>query len=148
MINLVISPAYKSKISKEDLENVVFQVLKDQTLQEDADLSIVIAGNKKIRQLNLEFRGIDAPTDVLSFPDDEVDPDTGKRYLGDIVISFPYAQKQAEDEENSLEDELRLLVVHGTLHLLGYDHVLPEEKKAMWVVQSRILDQLGVKINI
>jgi probable rRNA maturation factor len=148
MINLVISPAYRSKIAQKVLQNAATQVLQDQSLRGDPDLSIVIAGNKKIRQLNLEFREIDAATDVLSFRDGEVDPDTGKRYLGDIIISYPFARKQAQDESHSLDEELQLLVVHGMLHLLGYDHTTPAEKEKMWTAQSRILGRLGVKISI
>jgi probable rRNA maturation factor len=148
MINFFISPAYRNKISREILLNAVTEVLQDQSPYGDSDLSIVIAGNKKIRQLNLEFREIDSATDVLSFPDGKVDPDTGKPYLGDIVISYPFARKQAEDEGHSLNEEVQLLVVHGVLHLLGYDHASPTEKEEMWAVQSRILRRLGVIINI
>jgi len=148
MINFVISPAYRSKIAQKVLQKAATQVLQDQSLRGDPDLSIVIVGNKKIRQLNLGFREIDAATDVLSFPDGEVDPDTGKRYLGDIIISYPFARKQAQDESHSLDEELQLLVVHGMLHLLGYDHTTPAEKEKMWTAQSRILGRLGVKISI
>lgn len=73
----------------------------------------------EMRRLNREFRGIDAPTDVLSFPGDET-PEG--RYLGDVAISVPRAEQQAADRGHSLEKEVRLLVLHGVLHCLGYDH--------------------------
>ena len=106
-----------------------------------ADLTIVLADDAQLHQLNLQFLGIDAPTDVLSFPAGEVDPDTDRPYLGDVIISVERAQAQAGD--HPLEDELRLLVVHGVLHLLGHDHAVQGEKEAMWRIQREVLQQLG-----
>jgi probable rRNA maturation factor len=106
-----------------------------------ADLTIVLADDAQIHQLNRQFLDIDAPTDVLSFPAGDVDPDTDRPYLGDVVISIERAQAQAQN--HTLEDELRLLVVHGVLHLLGYDHAEQAEKEAMWGIQREVLRQLG-----
>ncbi len=90
-------------------------------------LSIVIDNNEKLRELNKQFRGIDAPTDVLSFPSGEIDPETGETYLGDIIISWEKVQSQALQQ--TIECEMRLMVVHGILHLLGYDHATDTEQK-------------------
>lgn len=113
----------------------------------NSDLSIVIGNDALLNRLNLKYRQVDAPTDVLSFPSGEVDPDTSNLYLGDIVISLPRAQEQASAEGHPLEDELQLLVVHGTLHLLGYDHTEMTDKKSMQAAQDNILNQLGLKLT-
>jgi probable rRNA maturation factor len=98
----------------------------------------------RLQELNRDYLGIDAPTDVLSFPASETDPETGARYLGDILISVPRAQSQAEAAGHALESEVQLLVVHGVLHLLGHDHAKPEEKRRMWKAQAEILESLGL----
>src|SRR4026209_2729506 len=110
----------------------------------DANLSVVLTDNRRLHKLNRDYLGIDAPTDVLSFPASESDPDTGARYLGDILISVPYARKGAKEAGHPLESELQLLVVHGVLHLLGHDHAKPKEKATMWKAQREILESLGL----
>jgi probable rRNA maturation factor len=106
-----------------------------------------MVGDERIRELNAQYRGVDAPTDVLAFPADFIDPDLDSRYLGDILISVPRAASQAEAREHSLTEELQLLVVHGLLHLAGYDHLEDAEKAEMWDLQARILKALGVAIE-
>jgi probable rRNA maturation factor len=98
--------------------------------------------------LNRQYLGRDAVTDVLSFPADEADPESGCRYLGDILLSMPRAAAQAQAGGHPVEQEAQLLVVHGTLHLLGYDHGRKEEKERMWAVQAEILEQLGVPAGV
>jgi len=115
--------------------------------EEMSDLSLVIMGDKKMRRLNKQFRGINQPTDVLSFPAGSPMMN-GAGYLGDIVISLPRARHQASAAGHSLNDELQLLVVHGVLHLLGHDHDTPNRKKKMWAVQDEILRNLGVRIDV
>jgi probable rRNA maturation factor len=110
----------------------------------DADLTIVMVDNTRIQGLNRDFLGHDAPTDVLSFPADEPDPETGRRYLGDVTISFECAAGQAGDRGHPVEAELQLLVVHGVLHLLGHDHADAGEKDRMWAAQAQVLERLGV----
>lgn len=108
------------------------------------DLSIVLTDDARLRQLNRDYLGIDAPTDVLSFPASETDPETGVSYLGDLLISIPRAEEQARSAGHPLEAEVQLLVVHGVLHLLGHDHAGPEDKVRMWAAQAQILDKLGL----
>lgn len=110
----------------------------------NADLTIVLADDRQLHELNLDYLDVDAPTDVLSFPASETDPETGSVYLGDIVLSIPRATQQAEAAGHSVEAEAQLLVVHGTLHLLGYDHATDEEKAAMWAEQAKVLERLGL----
>ncbi len=117
-------------------------------------VSLLITDDLQMRTFNRDYRGIDAPTDVLSFSQqDELMPTGGAipdelaqelaRQLGDLIIALPYTQHQAQRYGTTLASELRLLSVHGTLHLLGYDHATVQEKAAMWRVQDAILTKLG-----
>ena len=126
------------------LEHAAQAVLEHESESMDSDLSIVLTDNARLHELNLNYLGVDAPTDVLSFPASETDPETGARYLGDILISIPRAQEQADAAGHPLESEVQLLIVHGVLHLLGYDHAEPDEKDRMWKAQSEILNSLGL----
>ena len=110
----------------------------------EAELTIVLTDDTRLRELNRDYLGMDAPTDVLSFPASETDPETGAHYLGDILVSVARARAQAEAAGHPLESELQLLVVHGVLHLLGYDHAQAEEKARMWKTQADILEGLGL----
>jgi probable rRNA maturation factor len=129
---------------QELLERAAYAAIEHEAESQDADLSIVLTDNEHLQELNLNYLGIDAPTDVLSFPASETDPESGARYIGDILISIPRAQSQAEAAGHPLESEVQLLVVHGVLHLLGYDHAEPEEKARMWKTQAEILEALGL----
>lgn len=108
------------------------------------DIAIVLTDDRQLHELNLDYLGVDAPTDVLSFPASESDPETGSTYLGDIIISVPRAAQQAQAAGHSLEAEMQLLVVHGALHLLGYDHATAEEKAQMWAEQAKVLERIGL----
>ena len=114
----------------------------------DADLTIALVDEERIQGLNRDFLDHDAPTDVLSFPADEPDPETGRRYLGDVVISYSRAAEQAAERGHAVEAEMQLLVVHGVLHLLGHDHAEPEEKDRMWAAQAAALERLGISPKI
>jgi len=129
---------------EELLERAAYAALEHEAESQEAELSIVLTDNEHLQELNLNYLGIDAPTDVLSFPASETDPESGTRYIGDILISIPRAQSQADAAGHPLESEVQLLVVHGVLHLLGYDHADPAEKNRMWKAQSEILDSLGL----
>lgn len=109
-----------------------------------ADMTIVLTDDRQLHELNLDYLGVDSPTDVLSFPAGEVDPETEAFYLGDIAISLPRAAGQAQAGGHPVEAEAQLLVVHGTLHLLGYDHSTDEEKVVMWAEQAKVLERLGL----
>lgn len=126
------------------IERAVQAALTHQKESLDVNLSVVLTDNRRLHKLNRDYLGVDAPTDVLSFPASESDPETGARYIGDILISVPYAAKGAKLAGNSLEAELQLLVVHGVLHLLGHDHAKPKDKSKMWKAQAQILEVLGL----
>jgi probable rRNA maturation factor len=137
----------KPDFSEDLLVNAARATL-DMSGASDADLTLVLTDDKRIRALNRDFLGTDAPTDVLSFPADESDPETGRRYLGDVIISLRQAVEQAAARGHGLEAEVQLLVVHGVLHLLGHDHAEADEKARMWAAQVKILETLGVSAGI
>jgi probable rRNA maturation factor len=126
------------------ITGAVLSALQHQKESLEVNLSVVLTDSRRLRKFNRDYLGIDAPTDVLSFPASESDPETGARYIGDILISVPYAANSAREAGHPLEAELQLLVVHGVLHLLGHDHARPREKARMWKAQREILTQLGL----
>jgi probable rRNA maturation factor len=129
------------------LEQAVRQTLQQSGAPPEAELTIVLTDDAQLHSLNQQFLGIDAPTDVLSFPGGDTDPDSQSLYLGDVLISYPRALAQATSAGHNVEEELQLLVVHGVLHLLGHDHATEEEQAAMWAVQTQALQSLGVSIR-
>ena len=134
------------EIDENRLRQAALSVLGAHDVVADSEMTIVITDNDAVAALNLQFRGVDAPTDVLSFPMDEMPGDVP--YLGDLAIAYPYAKAQAEREKHALSDSLALLVVHGTLHILGYDHDTAERKAEMWAAQAEALVGLGVPVEI
>jgi probable rRNA maturation factor len=139
MIHLEIDEEFSGQVQESVLKRAANETLKHEGKALDTELTIVITEDANLQRLNHQFLGIDAPTDVLSFPSGDIDPDTGEPYLGDILISYPRAQAQAESAGHPVEAEVQLLVIHGILHLLGYDHADPEGKKRMWPVQDEVL---------
>jgi len=132
------------------LRSAVIVTLRHEKVKPPTAVTLLLTDDDQLKQLNKSFRGIDEPTDVLSFPAKELREGEGSDddpYLGDIAIAVPIAEKQAKEGGHSLKAELQLLTVHGTLHLLGYDHEDPEDKKLMWWAQSSILAQLGAEIT-
>lgn len=143
MINLQIDHPLPDSNDKDNLIRAAEESIKIVTGSTNKDLSLILTDDTQLHELNRQFRGIDTSTDVLSFSDGEVDPDSRRPYLGDVLISIPRAEAQAITAGHSLRDELQLLIVHGVLHLLGYDHNTEGEKKRMWEYQSEILNALG-----
>ncbi len=111
-----------------------------------SSISLSFVRDPKIRELNREYRGMDKPTDVLSFP--LVEPDDayagGERLLGDIVISIDTARRQAADYDAPIDREVQRLLIHGVLHLLGHDHMEPGERQAMEAEERRLADAIGM----
>jgi probable rRNA maturation factor len=147
MIDIFVVDEFKDDVDIILLEKAALQTLLHEGKIEEYELSIVIDTDDKLKELNNQFLGKDTPTDVLSFPADEFDPDTELSYLGDIIISFPTAQAQAVAAGVSTAAELQLLVVHGMLHILGHDHSTSGEKARMWAAQDAVLKTIGVKID-
>ena len=149
MIYFRISPDILSKDVQNAFDQELLRVAAEKTIDavnpsREVSLTIALDNDETLRELNRQFRDIDATTDVLSFSSNEIDPDSGELYLGDVVISYPRAVQQAEDVGHSVNAELQLLVVHGVLHLFGYDHINEDDKKVMWSIQDAVLAQLGI----
>lgn len=111
------------------------------------EFSVIIVDNEKIHEINKEFRGIDRPTDVITFAleDNEDFPEMETRILGDIYISLDKAKGQALEYGHSFLRELSFLSIHGFLHLLGYDHMEENDEKVMFSKQEEILNGFGIK---
>ena len=119
-------------LKKEELDNVEF--------------NIIFVGIDKIHEINKTYRNIDRPTDVISFAlEDNLDIKLDHRLLGDIYICLDKAHEQAIEYGHSFLRELAFLMIHGLLHLLGYDHMEPEEEKIMFSKQEEILDAFGIR---
>ena len=114
---------------------------------ENAELNIIIIDNKKIQEINKQYRGKDKPTDVISFAleDDDVFVQLETKILGDIYISYDKIVEQSKDYGHSFLREFAFLTVHGVLHLLGYDHLSEDEEKIMFERQEKILNGYGIK---
>lgn len=109
----------------------------------EGDLAVALTSAARIQELNRRFAGEDRPTDVLSFVYGSVDSESGRMYFGDVVIAVPVAEEQARAAGHSLTEEMRLLTVHGVLHLLGHDHARPADRRRMEESQTAILGALG-----
>jgi probable rRNA maturation factor len=144
MIHLRVEDKFTASVDEDWLRQAAQSTL-DADGRVSAELTVVISDDAVLQELNRIYLDIDAPTDVLSFggesPGFVTSPDTGD-YLGDVVISYPRAEAQAIG--HTVSAELTLLVVHGVLHLLGHDHGMPDEQKAMWQQQALVLQRLGL----
>ncbi len=146
---------------QELLELCLKTVMEEENCPYEAEVNVVLTDNERIREMNRAFRGVDAPTDVLSFPmltfdspsdfshvEDEAvdnfDPDTGELLLGDMMISAEKVLEQAREYGHSVEREYSFLTVHSLLHLCGYDHMEEEDRLLMEQRQAVIMDRLGI----
>ena len=132
------------------IEKVISEALRYEGVNDNTEVSVTIVDNEEIRKINNKFRNIDRATAVLSFPlidfDNESLPDDGSKiYLGDIIISIERAKEQAKEYGHSIDREIGFLTAHSMLHLLGYDHMVPEEEKEMFAKQEEILNNLGLR---
>jgi probable rRNA maturation factor len=145
-IYLRIAPAFKRALAPTLLRAAARAALTHADAP-PGELTIVVTDDAELQRLNRDYLGYDATTDVLSFPAEEIDPETGARYLGDIALSLPRARAQAKAGGHPLKAEVQLLIVHGVLHLLGHDHAGPDGKARMWAAQAEILRALQSPIT-
>jgi len=137
----------QTTINEEKLQTIADTVLKDY-YDDIPEFTLSFVEPDEIKALNKAYRDVDEVTDVLSFEaGGEIDPETGKEYLGDIIICIKQAASQAERSGHSLENEIALLEIHGLLHLLGYDHIDKEDHDEMWSYQDMYLDKCGVELK-
>lgn len=150
-MNLLISNNSKEDLDLDQIEAMAYktieEVLRVEDFTSDVEVSLSLVDKDEIHTLNRDYRGVDRPTDVLSFPmDDEIFPgeEDVDLILGDIVICLDIAKAQAEEYGHSLDRELSYLICHSTLHLLGYDHMEDDEKAIMRGKEKEIMKNLGV----
>lgn len=140
-----VTPALRSLVIK-----CCDAVLEHEKISDDAQISVTFVDNVQIHELNREYRNVDRPTDVLSFPlgengEYDIDNSSGAILLGDIVISAEKALEQAEEYGHSPEREIAFLTVHSMLHLLGYDHeTSKKDEEQMFALQEKILESIGM----
>ena len=138
------------------IEKAIKLCVKRKGFPVPCEANVTLTDNDGIQKINKEHRGIDKPTDVLSFPlveysngepciePGDIDPDTGRVFIGDIIISVDKAKEQAQKYGHSRDREFAFLAVHGALHLLGYDHESKEDEKIMFSIQEDILEEMGL----
>jgi len=150
-INVYIEPKLQISLKATWLKSTVNKILSVLAIQIPSELGVVITNNEVVQRLNKTYRDKDEPTDVLSFhmfPQQEKDtvfiaPPDGIAHLGEIVISYPQAVIQAEDKEHDIKHELLILLSHGVLHLLDYDHEQsPQEEQRMKAREKEVLEKL------
>jgi probable rRNA maturation factor len=151
-INISIKRNMDLPVEKNWLEKIARRVLEAEKIASSAEMGLLITDSKTIQKLNRIYRGEDKPTDVLAFqmtPGMNQEPELpfvsapdGIKHLGEVVISYPQAVKQAQEQGHGVTRELALLIVHGMLHLLGYDHEMPEEERKMRDKENEILAKL------
>ena len=173
LVDIIDDQAYRASGQEKLRHEVIEAAAKYLNLPEGIELDLSIVSNEEIQVLNRDYRGLDKPTDVLSFALTEVtsefdvdfahldlteeaeetedleetefeDEEAIPQHLGDIIISYPRAQEQAQDYGHSLDRELAFLAVHGFLHLNGYDHQTEEEAQEMFKIQEEVLTTYGL----
>ena len=149
----MLEGAFEDCPGEDWLASVVEQVLTAEGVASAAELGLVITGQERIQELNRVYRGKDRPTDVLSFnmtataeetgieATPFVTPPDGMLHLGEVIISYPQAVMQAQEREHSVKKEMAILIIHGVLHLCGYDHEKTEEARLMRARETEILGQ-------
>ncbi len=141
-----VEDPFVAEVNPKLVERALRSTLQRFSTTRATTLTVVITDNETIQQLNHEYRGINSPTDVLSFantPDPDF-PEMDQGHLGDVIIAYPVAQGQALTGGHRPMDEILLLAIHGTLHLLGFDHDSPLQKQEMWAIQAEIMTELGL----
>ena len=148
-INVLFDEGSDAYLDTGWLEGIAGVALAAQGIGDDVEMGLVIASQQRVQELNRTYRGQDKPTDVLAFallPETGAEPDLsfttppdGVRHLGEVIISCPQAVRQAEERQHSLKREVAILVIHGVLHLLGYDHIESDEATLMSGRETEIL---------
>lgn len=131
----------------DDIDDVIETTLTVLNQEKKISVNINLVDEQEILELNKQFRDYSEPTDVLSFEAGVIDPETGNKILGDIVICIPFVEKQSTLLQNNLNNEIRLMIIHGMLHLLGYNHDDEHSKSIMWGDQNKILEKLQIELN-
>ena len=147
-IDICIEEEFRGLVSEDWAKKIARQVLKAEGVAPPYEVSLVFTDSDTVHRLNRDYRGVDRATDVLAFymlPQKETDssfalPPDGVLHLGEVIISYPQAVEQAKEQGHPVEQELALLIIHGILHLLSYDHEQPEEERRMRQREKELLE--------
>lgn len=142
MLTIKSRQAFRKELDKKRLQKASATAFRFLGFETEPEVTLQVTDDQTIQEFNLQYRGIDEVTDVLSFENAFTDPESGETYLGDILISCETAKRQAEIRGLDLMAELEMLLVHGVLHLAGMDHALQTEWEEMSVLQDAILTEL------
>lgn len=153
-VNISIEDEFRGVLAEDWLRSIVLEVLETEDVEPPVETGLVISNNETVQYLNQTYRNKNEPTDVLSFPmlyqssqqdiSSFIAPPDGIRHLGEVIISYPKAVQQAEDQEHEIKHELILLIVHGVLHLLGYDHERLEEEQQMRAKERHVIEKIAI----
>lgn len=148
-IDVFFDEGLEGCLDTEWLQDIAKQVLTTRGIGNDTEMGLVIASQQRIQELNKTYRGKDMPTDVLSFtmlaetnnaPEAAfTTPPDGINHLGEVIISYPQAVIQAKEHRHSIKMEVTILLIHGIIHLLGYDHIDDDQEQQMTAIESTIL---------
>ncbi|MFC1967781.1 rRNA maturation RNase YbeY [Chloroflexota bacterium] len=155
-INVIIDEEFQGYLEPGWLEKVAWETLSADGFISPVELGLVVTNEEEVQSLNRSYRGVDEPTDVLAFgllphQSEEkgdsppfVTPPNGFLHLGEVIVSYPQAASQAEEQGHATEQEIALLVIHGVLHLLGYDHDSPEQELKMRTLEEETLKSISM----
>ena len=143
-VSILIEPPFRGRLDRAALRRLAVRVLKSESVAPPAEVGLVVTDDETVRDLNRRYRGIDEPTDVLAFGHEAtgepfVTPPDGVRRLGEVILSYPTAERQALEAGQSVQEEAAHLVTHGLLHLLGYDHEDPDDERRMRAREEGLL---------
>ncbi len=150
-IAISVEEKFRGVVDEDWAKKIAQQVLEAEGVAPPYEVSLVFTDSETVQRLNRDYRGVDEPTDVLAFymlPQKEggssfVLPPDGITRLGEVFISYPQAVEQAEEQGHPVEKELALLIIHGMLHLLGYDHEKPAEERKMRAREKKLLEEVA-----
>jgi probable rRNA maturation factor len=147
MISIIVRKPYLKHVNKHQLITTAELALNYLRCGDPVDLAILICSNEEISRINFNYRNIYQATDVLSFESFEVNPDSGSYHLGDIVISYDFVIEHSHRFSHDASVELFVLLIHGILHLCGFDHASENDKKEMWTKQYEIHRLLNISVE-
>lgn len=155
-ISVIIDEEFQGGLEQGWLEKVAWETLSAEGVASPVELGLVVTNDGELQSLNRSYRGVDEPTDVLAFgllphkPEESgdsptfVSPPNGVLHLGEVIISYPQAARQAKEQGHATEQEMALLVIHGVLHLLGHDHDSPEQELKMRTREEETLKSISM----
>lgn len=150
-VDIAVEEEFRGLVDRDRVRKIARKVLDEEGITPSYEVSLVFTDSETVQKLNRDFRGVDEATDVLAFymlPQNESEPSfvlppDGITHLGEVIISYPQAVEQAREQGHPVEQELGLLIIHGILHLLGYDHERPEDEAKMRAREKELLDKIA-----